>query len=404
VALRLEKSKGEVLPQAIKEVYTQIFSPETPIETIYPVLYEKIINEGADAVTKMFRDHVKQLKNVVKECEKKIKVKTAKYDPKLAEQTRLMASDAGYNGVDLRATYVPLYAATAILTRGWEIEDEPICCYGNPAIWPEEWKTGERESLLSFGIQYEVTTQGVRKWKPKLAIIDGSLILHPSLRAAEGMASEDYKLNYDETVLKAVTLLHTTYKMGIPIVGFVKRTRIHNIVEEFSDEFGLRNVRDTAILNFILKLGQYTQIREKPSKIIGAIKDYREKAINLGLEKSEIEEITNFYSIYIKSGHSTPFRLEMPQYALKNLPEITSIIYSTAYDNGIPFSIQTVDQLTKISTKISNLRTLSIYSRAMELIKDEQITPEDFEVFALQFGEPWQLKETGARKTSEEEI
>ncbi|MBS7634622.1 hypothetical protein KEJ34_03880, partial [Candidatus Bathyarchaeota archaeon] len=49
--------------------------------------------------------------------------------------------------------------------------------------------------------------------------------------------------------------------------------------------------------------------------------------------------------------------------------------------------------LTRITTSISNIRTLMIYSKALDLVRNGEMKPEDLNLLALQHGEQWVLRD-----------
>jgi hypothetical protein len=396
----LDKPKEKTVPRAIKEAYSQMLSPESPSETIYPLLYEKLVHDGADKLMTELKGHIDLLRANIEKCRDKVAIENIGGKDSSSEKTRLVASDAGNNGVDLRVGFLPLCAATAIVTEGWEIKEDPL--YSTPPgseIWSGESRLAQRESLLTFQLQFEVTIKGVKKYNPKLALIDGSLALHPELKSIELQGSPGFKRDYAKTIEEAVNMLYTCYKDKIPVVGFIKRPRTNIITQNILQ---LDKVRDTALLHFILKPGYYTQpLPERATgHFMGVLSDYKKRAIALGLTGEEVEEITDLYTVYIRTGYYTPFRLEFPKYCLGALPQIVSTLYSTAYEDGLPFAIREVDQLTKISSEVSNLRTLALYSRAMELMKEGKLTAEELEILALQVGELWALRDSGPQEVS----
>ncbi|RLI05069.1 hypothetical protein DRO22_03250, partial [Candidatus Bathyarchaeota archaeon] len=48
-------------------------------------------------------------------------------------------------------------------------------------------------------------------------------------------------------------------------------------------------------------------------------------------------------------------------------------------------------RLTKVTTNISNIRTLMIYSKALDLVHRGEMKMRDLTLLALQHGEPWTL-------------
>ncbi len=396
----MAKPKEKTTPITIKEVYSQMLASESPSETIYPLLYEEIVHNSADKLITELKGHIDLLRDNVEKCRAKVEIASIGEKDASSGKTRLVASDAGNNGVDLRVGFLPLCAATAIVTEGWEIKDDPL--YSIPRgseIWSGEGWLPQRESLLTFKLQFEVTRRGVEKYRPKLALIDGSLALHPQLKSIALHGTQDFRRDYAKTVEEAVNMLYICYKDKIPVIGFIKRPRTNIITRNLLQ---LDKVRDTALLHFILKPGDYTtplpeQARGHFMEIVG---DYKKKAESMGLSGDDVEAITDLYTVYIRTGYYTPFRLEFPRYCLDALPQIASTLYSTAYEDGLPFAIREVDQLTRISSEVSNLRTLALYSRAMELMKEGKLTAEELEIFALQMGETWALRDSGQQEAS----
>jgi len=90
---------------------------------------------------------------------------------------------------------------------------------------------------------------------------------------------------------------------------------------------------------------------------------------------------------------TTPFRLETPQYCLKELDKIATVLFTTSEETGIPFGIHEADKLTKMTNTISNLRSLMLFSKALDLVNKGEMEPEDLNLLALQHGEPWTLRE-----------
>ncbi|HYB92846.1 MAG TPA: DNA double-strand break repair nuclease NurA [archaeon] len=379
-----ESKKGilERVPQTFREQYFSLFAGPEP-ETIHADLYQNLIDEGTDLIIEHLKAYNVKRKEIMKKCMELVKIKEAKCDEKLAN-TRIIASDAGNNGVDFRSAFAPLYAATAIVSEGWDIFDEPVCKAGKPDLWADEFKPEGREALLSAKTQFDVTRHAITKWKPKYAVIDGTILLNIKLMpdTNPGVA---YLKDYDETLESAVRLIHSCWKSNVPLVGFVKRTRLNQI----SRKLGVEKIRDTALLDLILRGGQYTE----PIDVMGGnvVDAYKKKSIELKMDSDFIDNCLNIYSVYIRTGLTTPFRLELPKYSLNQLPEICSIIYTTCEEDGIPYAIREVDGMTKITTTLSNIRTLMLFSKAFDLVKKGEMEPEDLNLLALQYGETFGL-------------
>ncbi len=388
LSLDREKRKqvpGE-MPPDFRERYFSLFTGPEP-ETLHADLYQRLIDDGTDEIIKQLKAYNQSRKELVKHARGKIKVGKLKHDEKTAS-IRVVASDAGYNGVDLRSAYLPLYASAAVVAEGWTIIDEPHYKAGQPDVWTDEPRPQDRESLLAAKIQYEVTEEAVEHWEPKLVIFDGTLAMHFLLLQSTHF-SQDYNQDVDETLRSAVGLLHTCYEREIPVVGFAKRTRMNQVCRSF----GNSRMRDTALMDLILNLGEYTESEAKPTRGY-VINNYRRKAEEFGVPESTIPKITNFYSSYIRTGLTTPFRLEVPEYCLDRLEEIGTVLYTTSEEeNGIPFAVNEADRLTKVTTSVSNIRTLMIYSKALDLVEKGEMDLKDLTMLALQHGEPWAIND-----------
>jgi len=382
--LNKKRRSFKTLPRAFRETYFSLFSGPEP-ETLHADLYRMLIDEGTDVIIQKLREYNLRRKRLLNRIRRKIEVRRLKRDEKIAN-LQVVASDAGNNGVDLRSAFIPLYASTALTAEGWNIIDEPVFKAGTPDVWADEFRTQQREALLAFKIQCDVTEEAVERWKPKLVLLDGSLLLNFWLLPPLG-STRDYINDFQEALLCSVGLLHYCYSMDIPIVGFVKRTRINHLCKKFD----VPKLRDTALMDLILRLGEYTLPEDKP--MTGrVVNKYERKAEELGIPNREIAEFTSIYSSYIRTGLTTPFRLEIPKYCLDRLEEICTLLFTTSEEeNGIPFSISEADRLTKVTTSISNIRTLMIYSKALDLVRKGEMEMHDLNLLALQHGEPWAL-------------
>lgn len=375
----------ERLPRTFREQYFSIFSGPEP-ETLHPDLYQRLIDEGTDMIIEHFKDYNKQRRSLVKKVQESVKVRKLDRDDE-AGSVKVVASDAGNNGVDLRSAFAPLYASTALVAEGWNIVDEPIFEAGDPEIWSDEFKAQDREALLASNMQLEITEKAVERWDPKMVIYDGTLLIHFWLLPTD--SSPEYREDFHETLVKAIGLLHTCYERDVPIVGFVKRTRINHVCQKH----GMPKLRDTALFDLILRLGEYTVPEHDPMSG-SVVKKYKQKARELGIPDTKVEKITNFYSSYIRTGLTTPFRLEIPDYCVDRLKEIGTVVFTTSEEeSGIPFSINEADRLTRVTTSTSNIRTLMLYSKALDLVKRGEMEPEDLNLLALQHGEHWVLRD-----------
>ena len=383
-----ERRKGisEGMPPAFREQYFSLFAGPEP-ETLHSDLYQRLIDDGTDIIVRQLKDYNQRRKKLLSKFREKITVERVQGDEKVAGM-RVVASDAGNNGVDLRSAYVPLYASAALVAEGWKIIDEPIFEAGEANIWADEFRTRDRESLLASKIQFEITEEAVERWEPKLVVFDGSLLLNLWLMPAFGR-TDDYSKDFSETMIRSIGLLHTCCERDIPIVGFAKRTRINHVCKGF----GMPNLRDTALMDLILRLGEYTRPEAEPMKG-PVVSKYKREAEKHGIPKNKIEAAMNLYSSYIRTGLTTPFRLEVPEYCLDRLEDIGTVLVTTSEEeNGMPFSISEVDRLTKVTTSVSNIRTLMIYSKSLDLVRQGEMDLQDLNLLALQHGEPWAIND-----------
>lgn len=359
---------------------------EGEARTLHPKLYEKLIDIGTDAIVRKLKEYNEKRRALIRDLREKIPIGRFVVDESVS-RSRLVASDASSNGVDLRSAFIPLYASAAILAEGKEVVDEPIFRVDEQDIWPNEPRASARESLLAFKLQFEVTLDAINIWKPKYVLIDGSLLLNFWLLPMPG-STEEYRRDFELATLKSINLLYTCFKMDIPVAGFVKRTRVNDICAEM----GFPGMRDTALLDAILSIGEYTLPKPIPEK--GRVLNwYRKMCHKIGIMDKEIENILGIYFSYIKTGFTTPFRLEVPRYCMDRFRDIGSIILATSEEDGIPFALSEVDGLVRITTPTSNIRTLMIYSKALDLVKNGELSLEDLNLITLQYGEQWALRD-----------
>lgn len=380
-----KKNVLERMPPTFREQYFSLFGAPEP-ETIHPTLYQKLIDNGTDLILKQLKKYNEQRKELAKTVRSQIQITQLQHDENLAN-SKVVVSDAGNNGVDFRSAFAPLYASTAIATEGRKVVDEPICKVGESALWTDEFRAQSRESLLAAKAQFEVTTEAIAKWNPKYAVVDGTLLLNYGLLPFSN-SSESYRKDFDSALTSAINMLFTCYRTGTPVVGFVKRTQRTSLCESL----GNSEIRDTALLDLILRQGQYTVPETKPMK--GYVVDlYRKKAEEMFIPAQDVEKITNFYSAYIRTGLATPFRLELPEFCFNKLIELGSILYTTSEEDGIPFGIYEVDHLTRITGNLSNIRTLMLYSKALDLVENGEMDAEDLNLLTLQHGEQWTIRD-----------
>ncbi|HID17639.1 TPA: DNA double-strand break repair nuclease NurA, partial [Candidatus Bathyarchaeota archaeon] len=341
------EGRRERLPE---QLFSTFSKPEP--EMLHPELYGQLIDRGTDVILEHLKRYSEDRRRLLDKVKGRIKLEQASEKWDGAEKLLTVASDAGNNGADLRSAFAPLYAAVAVAARGWRLVGEPICLAGEPEVWVDEFATSERESLLAAKLQFEVSLKGARKWRPRVVVMDGTLLLNFSLLPA-AEATEDYKRDFKEAVGSAVKLLHECKEAKVLVVGFVKRTRANSLC----GKLGAPHLRDTALLDLVLERGQYT-LPEEPMENPVVDRYRRFAKEELGLKGEEVKEVCDIYSCYIRTGYQTPYRLEVPRYCLDRLGLVANLLYATSEEDGIPFCVYEADKLTKITAAISNVRTL----------------------------------------------
>lgn len=371
------------IPPAFRERYISVLG-EAEGETLHPDLYSRLVDDGTDMIIRKLREYNEGRRSLLKSLRGRIEVRKLVRDEDIA-RLRVVASDAGNNGADFRSAFIPLYASAAISAEGWKIIDEPIFRVGDPEIWPDEFRSHDRESLLASKIQFEVTAEAIDIWKPKYVLLDGSLLINFWLLPSLFGSTREYEDDFNSAVARSVELLLKCYEEDIPIAGFVKRTRMNDICAEV----GMPKMRDTALLDLLLSLGEYTAPRPMPTRN-PVIDRYRRVCWDTGIPEGQIDDILGIHFSYVKTGLTTPFRIEIPKYCLNSLDEIGVLIFTTSEEeSGIPFVINEVDGITRITATTSNIRTLMIYSKMLDLVRRGEMAPEDLNLLALQYGESW---------------
>ncbi|MEM1585969.1 MAG: DNA double-strand break repair nuclease NurA [Candidatus Bathyarchaeia archaeon] len=356
-------------------------------ETLHPRLYDELVNSGTDTIVRKLKEYNEGRRKLLDDLRKKMSIGRFVVEESVSNSL-LVASDASNNGVDFRSAFIPFYASAAIVTEGKKVVDEPIFKIDEQDVWPDEPRARDRESLLAFKLQFEVTLDAVGRWRPKYVLMDGSLLLNYWLLPIRPGFTEEYKKDSSLATLKSIELIYTCFKMDIPVVGFVKRTRVNDICAEM----GFPKMRDTALLDAILNVGEYMEPKPIPKESI-ILRWYRKNCHKMGIPETDIENILNVYFSYTKTGFMTPFRLEFPRYCMDRLGDVGSIILATSEEHGIPFALNEVDSLVRISLSLSNIRTLIIYSKALDLVKSGELSQKDLNLFSLQHGEKWVIKD-----------
>jgi hypothetical protein len=353
-----------------------------PEEGPYARLYEEIIDKGTEALLERFKRYAISRKTAVEALRGRIKILKASFDPKGPASRRIVAVDAGRNGTNLRFAYVPIYGAAAVLIENWVLKEEPLCVSGPPDLWPVETDPKRRENLLHMSLEFYLAKKAALRWKPDFLLLDGGIVLNPRL-----CPSEDSSLQYEGDFLYAamnvLDLLETCRELGTVLVGFVKRTQMNHYGRLIKNP----GVRDMIFLNPLLELGGYTEPFKVKNRVVEM---YRRLAEDLNFNPS----LAEIYSSYVKTG-SFPYRIETPSFCLNSLSDTVSLVYTMADSEGIPYPIHEADRYTRITRPTSNIHTLVLFSKALDLVRKGEISPEDLDMLLLQYGEDWSLDGKG---------
>ncbi len=347
-------------------------------EMPYVKLYQELVDAGTELLLNRLKTYRREVYKLVEEVKDRLKIYKAVYDKNGPASSRVVGVDAGRNGTEYKFAYIPLYGAIAVLVENWEIVDEPLCVTGPPDIWTSELDPDRRESLLHMALEYHVATRAVEKWKPDYLLLDGGIVLNPKLYPSF-QTSPQYEGDFYFTVITVLELLNTCRMLQVPVLGFVKRTHMNF----YSASMRNSQIRDSTLMNFILKDGEYSE----PFRVENVVTEsYRTVAENLRYGG----DLPVIYSSYIKTG-STPFRVEVPMFCLNKLEELMSIVYTMASFDGIPYPIHEADRLSRITRPTSNIHSLVLYSKALELVESGEMELKDLDLLLLEYGESWTL-------------
>jgi hypothetical protein len=347
-------------------------------EMPYVKLYQELVDTGTELLLSRLKTYRREVYKLVEEVKDRLKIYKAVYDKNGPASSRVVGVDAGRNGTEYKFAYIPLYGAIAVLVENWGIVDEPLCVTGPPDIWTSELDPDRRESLLHMALEYHVAARAVEKWKPDYLLLDGGIVLNPKLYPGF-QASPQYEGDFYFTVITVLELLNTCRMLQVPVLGFVKRTHMNF----YSSSMRNSQIRDSTLMNFILKDGEYSE----PFRVENVVTEsYRTVAENLRYGG----DLPVIYSSYIKTG-STPFRVEVPMFCLNKLEELMSIVYTMASFDGVPYPIHEADRLSRITRPTSNIHSLVLYSKALELVESGEMELKDLDLLLLEYGESWTL-------------
>ena len=347
-------------------------------EMPYIKLYQELIDKGTELLLDRLRRYRKEIHRLIDDLRGRVKVYKAMYDEDGPASSRIVGVDAGRNGTEYKFAYIPLYGAVAVLVENWSIVEEPLCVTGPPDLWTSEVDPDKRESLLHMALEYYVASKAVERWKPDYLLLDGGIVLNPRLYPGF-KTSPQYEGDFYFTVITVLELLENCRKFKVPVLGFVKRTHMSFYTSYTKNP----QIRDSILMNFILREGEYSE----PFRVENEItQSYKAVAEDLGYSST----LPVIYSSYVKTG-SMPFRVEIPLFCLDKIEELMSIVWTMAGLNGIPYPIHEADRLSRITRPTSNVHSLVLYSKALELVKRGEMELKDLDLLLLEYGESWVL-------------
>jgi hypothetical protein len=320
----------------------------------------------------------------VKKLGNKIKVNRVLMNEEACSR-KIVGIDAGRNGHNLRFAFIPLYRATAVLLQNWEVVDYlPVT--GSVDVWTVERDPDRRESLLHMALEYHVAREAIERWKPDYLFFDGALILNPRLRPHPS-DSRGYREDFIFTTLMTLNLLQACKEKSVPILGFVKRTKMSKLYKLLN----LPPIRDATLLNGILRPREYVKpfpLRNKMTM------ELERMAKQLGADHDAVNILTS----YVKTSPVAVYRVEIPSFCLDRLDELLSIAFSMVDADGIPYPIHEADRLSRISEVASDIHLLALFETAMDMVRRGVLSSEDLDVFAPQYGNRWNLGEAAWKK------
>lgn len=348
----------------------------------YSKLYNDLIDYGTEALLSSLRRYARERREALLKLQGRITVRKARLDPDGPAAGRVVGVDAGRNGTSYKFAYVPLYGAVAVLAEACVIRDEPVCMSGAPDIWPTEPDPQRRESLLHMALEYQIARRAVEFWNPDYVLLDGGIILNPRLQPRP-QDSAGYEGDFFCACANALDLLATCKHQGVVLAGFVKRTQMNH----YGRMLEVPSLRDAIFLNPLLKKSEYTDPFEVSNKVTAA---YQRLAEDLGYGS----EATEVHSCYVKTG-LMPYRVEVARFCLPKVDDLMSVLCTAADSEGIPYAIHEADRLTRITRPTSNIHSLVLFSRALDLVRRGEIETDDLDILTLEHGQEWAIQSSG---------
>jgi len=398
-----ELEEFSTLPSSLRE---RIEAVEEAIEEPpHPFIYRILIDEGTKAVIEAYM----RKKEALRTREESIKEMSAclgvrRVDLGLVEdvvdrfcsgELKVVGIDAGTNALNLEVAHIPLCSAVAALCVDFDVADIIPSVVKEIPLWEDEIYPDWRATVLGFGLQFDLVSKAIEKWRPDIIFFDGPFLYSQLMR---GQRRTDYWRDLEETVEKGIRALEFCIRTRTPIVGFVKRPEGCSVAKRLVEQGKLpRLVRDTVALRW-MKPGYYIS----PLRYVGDQGEvgprdvysrmaalYTELARELGVE----EEVVMVLFTYMNTGHTFPYKIELPEAFSQDVEEIMAIIFALRATRGIPFPIYVADSLTKVSNTTRDLFLLSLRAYIAEKVKAGELDEEDIDMFMPRHGEVYGLRE-----------
>lgn len=351
---------------------------EEEIDTLHSHIYQLVVDNIPKAVA-TYAGMVRERRKLLKEVSKIIEpIDVKKFTLKEISRYRLTGADGGANGKELEGFYFGIAGAIAYTSTGLEEEDKTPISFGTALLWDDEFDPGRRAATIRDRFMYEVARRAVELRKPNILLLDGPLIPNAGY-IPHADDSEAYREDYENMMDALFSLLDVVKKehekRGMLMACVVKRVRSIR----YSAILNLpKPIRDSALLNPILKIGQRTPLI-----------DAAERRMLKEVFPTRHRKVRQFF---VKNSRMSPIRVEIPGWLSDKVDDVASLIYSTSDPlTGIPFHILRADALTRVNIPTTDLTYTRFISHVMDKVKSGELSEEDLDMANLRRLEIWRL-------------
>lgn len=321
--------------------------------SLNPELYKELMADASRVLENEIKQASRELRRIEGEFREYIKVEKVK----LQENLKMLPAI----GSDASRCLMPILVSRAALISGIALrypdEAKPSILKEAISIPPSEmnhsvfrfYVSAKCESLIPLSVQHQLLKYGASK----IIVIDGPLSLSQWYKEVPVKVKKAVKA-INELLEARGNLMKICHKMGIPVIGVVKRSRsryFHNYLgladkSHYSDQY---------IFHQILKYAQKTG----SISITQAIIKWRSKVKPKDLLITKLPyEIYGFYIKTSRNPLTPPVRVEYPEYLRDEEDWIASYVLSTAvqtYDpefDGLPVIQCLAHKNVKITSRI----------------------------------------------------